>query len=373
LRHGRLLQALNRLPATLDGAITTLVAALVLMASSMFASIDDPVNNQPFTVWFDPGHIVTNPLTSLGYLAQFAVAGGLIFGFYWCCRYVLVRRVLRQHGWAAFGFASLVFWIVYSPLAASLVLLLPLNAPHWSLLPSENLNPFDPANFAFSGGAWAMLVPLILASERLLAERSMAIRQREQARAELHQLHQQINPHFLFNSLNTLYALCLRDRAASAEAIVKLSDLLRYVVYQGGRDWVGLDEEIAYLGNYLDLQLLRFGQRCQITCTWPDQAARHRIPPLLLILLVENAFKHGVEPQDGKSQLEIALKMDGSHLVFTCRNSPVRYDAAGEGGGVGLTNLRRRLELLFGANFELSSAADGETWLARLSLDLRPC
>lgn len=372
-RPGKLLLALGRLPVTLDGAIMTLVVVFVLTATSMFASIDDPVNNQPFREWFDPVHIAGNPLDSLGYLAQFAFAGGLFFGFYWCCRHLLVRRILRNHGWTAFMLASLAFWILYSPLAASLALLLPLNPSHWSLLPSENHNAFDPLNYTFSAAAWVTVIPLILVSERLLAERSAAIGRHERARAELHSLHQQINPHFLFNSLNTLYALCLRDRAASAEAIVKLSDLLRYVVYQGGRDWVGLEEEIAYLRNYIDLQILRFGQRCRIACRWPDDPARFRIPPLLLIMLVENAFKHGVEPLDGESTVEIALVIDGTRMHFSCRNGPLEPALTADGGGVGLDNLRRRLELLVNDDFSLLSAQDGNCWQATLTLDLRPC
>lgn len=372
-RPGRLLLALGRLPVTLDRAIMTLVAVFVLTATSMFASVDDPVDNQPFRVWFDPAHIAGNPFASLGYLAQFVFAGGLIFGFYWCCRHLLIRVVLRDHGWVAFLLASLAAWILYSPLAASLALLLPLNPSNWSLLPSQNHNPFDPLNYVFSAAVWATAIPLILASERLLAERSTAIGKHEQARAELHLLHQQINPHFLFNSLNMLYALCLRDRAASADAIVKLSDLLRYVVYQGGRDWVGLDEEITYLRNYLNLQTLRFGQRCRTACRWPDDPDRLRIPPLLLIMLVENAFKHGVEPMDGESTVDIALVLHGTRMDFTCRNGPLEPALAAGGEGVGLDNLRRRLELLIDDDFSLSSAQEGNFWQAALTLDLRPC
>lgn len=372
-RPARMLRALNRLPVTLDGAIIAFVVIFVLLAASMFASVDDPGNNQPFIVWFDPAHIAAHPLASLGYLAQFASVGGLILGFYWCCRQILIQRVLRDHGWVSFLLASLVFWILYSPLAASLALLLPLNPPDWSLLPSENHNPFDPLNYFFSAAAWAIGTPLILVSERQLAERSAAIGRHELARAELHMLHQQINPHFLFNSLNTLYALCLHDRVASAEAIVKLSDLLRYVVYQGGRDWVGLDEEVAYLRNYIDLQLLRFGQRCQVSCRWPADPSRFRIPPLLLVMLVENAFKHGVEPIEGKSTIDVALELTGAHMRFTCHNRPYDPVAGTNGGGVGLANLRRRLEIVFEGDFVLSSTADGHGWNAALNLDLRPC
>ena len=369
----RMLLALNRLPVTLDGSITVFVAIFVLFATSLFASIDDPVNNQPFTVWFDPFYIVAHPLASLAYLSQFAFIGVLILGFYWCCKHVLIRHVLRDHGWVSFLLVSLVFWILYSPVAASLVLLLPLNPAHWSLLPSENHNPFDPVNYFFTAAAWAIFTPLILVSERLLAERGAAIGRHELARAELHMLHQQINPHFLFNSLNTLYALCLKDRASSAEAIVKLSDLLRYVVYQGGREWVGLDEEIAYLTNYIDLQLLRFGQRCQIACRWPADPSRFCIPPLLLIMLVENAFKHGVEPVEGESAIDIELYLDDARMHFTCHNQPYDPIMDANGGGTGLANLRRRLEILFERDFNLSSGHDRDGWKAALSLDLRLC
>lgn len=372
-RSGRMLIATSRLPVTLDGAMTVFVAVFVLTATSMFASVDDPVNNQPFRDWFDAGHIAASPLTSLRYLAQFAVVGAMILGFYWCCRIVLVRRILRDNGWVAFLLASLVTWLLYSPFAASLVLLLPLNADHWTLLPSENHNPFDPLNYFVSAASWAVFIPLILISDRLQAESRAASERHEQARAELHRLHQQINPHFLFNSLNTLYALCLHDRAASAEAIIKLSDLLRYVVYQGGRDHVGLDEEIAYLRNYLDLQLLRFDRRCRISYRWPEDSTRFTIPPLLLIMLVENAFKHGVEPFDGESSISIILNLEGGRMHFTCRNEPADTPGPAATSGVGLTNLRRRLEILFGGNFQLSSAPDGQGWKAELSLDLRPC
>lgn len=368
-----ILSALRRLPVTLDAAITSLVAVFVLTATSMFASVDDPVNNQPFTTWFDPGYIVTHPLTSLSYFSQFIVMGALVIGFYWCCRHVLIRWVLRNRGWAEFLFASLAFWILYTPIASSLVLLLPLNGPDWSLLPSENHNPFDPLNYALCAAIWVALIPLILVSERLLAERAVAIGRHDQVRAELHMLHQQINPHFLFNALNTLYALALRDRETSAGAIVKLSDLLRYAVYQGDREQVGLDEEIAYLRNYIDLQLLRFGQRCRVTSRWPQDPDRYCIPPMLLIMLVENAFKHGVEPCDGESHVEIAMTLSDASMYFTCRNSLPAPGFATGGAGVGLANLRRRLELLIGNGFSLSSVSDGDSWQAELIMELRPC
>lgn len=185
-------------------------------------------------------------------------------------------------------------------------------------------------------------------------------------------MQQQINPHFLFNTLNTLYALCLKDRGESAAAVVKLSDLLRYVVYRGQNERVGLDEEISYLSNYLNLQQLRFGHRCTVQTVWPQPPDGLGLPPLLLIMLVENAFKHGVEPTDGPCTVHISAKVAGRRLQFECSNSVVD-EAQARAPGVGLANLRRRLELLYGQGYTLSVGPAQGQWCAKLELELEPC
>lgn len=367
------LSVLYRAPITLDGAVVFLLAAWALTASSLFTSTADAVNNQPLRIWFDAERIAQNPAEFATYLLQFTAIAALLFGFYWGCRYILIRKVLRQHGWVVFAQASLALWILYPPIACSLILLLPMNLSGWSLLPSENNNAFDPTNYVFAFILWATVNPIVLASERLLAERSDAVGRHEHVRAELYILQQQINPHFLFNSLNTVYALCLKDRASSADAIVKLSDLLRYAVYDGQKECAALDEEIVYLNNYIDLQLLRFGERCHVSCTWPDSAEQYKIPPLLLIMLVENAFKHGVEPFDQLAEVKIELSIIGSRMCFTCVNSLLLAPEQSRTQGLGLTNLRRRLELLFGTSFSLTSTGEDASWRASLELELIPC
>lgn len=371
--RGRIIALANRLPLTLDSVVIALLMVWTLAVTSLFGSTPDAVNNQPLGVWFDGARLLAHPFEFAAYLVQFAIAAALLFGFYWLCRHVLIRRVLRDHGWIAFALASLVLWIVYTPLAGSAVLLLPLNPPHWSLLPSEDHNPFDPENYGFTAITWTVIVPIVLAAERLVAERRDAQGRHERARAELHMLQQQINPHFLFNSLNTIYALTLKDSAASAGAVVKLSDLLRYAVYRGQDEWARLDDEIAYLASYIDLQLLRFGSRCRVECAWPEDAARWTIPPMLMIMLVENAFKHGVEPIDQAVDVTITLTLSGTQMHFTCTNGPLAGERSAQAAGLGLANLRRRLELLFEDRFVLSSAQDGDRWLARLDCELRPC
>lgn len=370
--EGSFIHNLRRLPVTLDGTVSALLGLWVVAVSLLFISTPDPVNNQPLRIWFDGARITGNPGLFLGYLLQFSLTAALLFAYYAACRYLLVRRILRDEGVAAFLLASFAFWVVATPAIGSLIILLPLNEPHWAILPSEVPDPFAAANYGFSLAIWAIACPIALVSERLLQEQRAAMSRHERVRAELVLLQQQINPHFLFNTLNTLYALCLRDSRESAQAVVKLSDLLRYSVYEGCEEWVALDGEIGHLNNYLDLQTLRFGKRCAVSAHWPGDTADFLIPPQMLILLVENAFKHGIEPSDRPSALDIALHIDGRRIRFICLNSPV-VGIGGDAAGVGLANLRRRLQLVCGDDFRLSSQASGDGWRAELELELRRC
>ena len=357
-----------RLPITLDGTIAALLGLWVLGAASLFASTPDAVRNQPLRVWVDWQRIAAEPGETLWYLAQFTVLAAVLFSWYWICRNVLVRRVLRQQGIVPFAFAVVAFVAVGTPVATSIGLLMPLNIPEWTLIPSANFNPFDRVNYRFTIWLTAILLPVVLTVERLLAEQAEASNRHERVRAELHLLQQQINPHFLFNTLNTLYALCLKDRAESAAAVVKLSDLLRYVVYRGQADCVTLEEEFDYLRNYLDLQQLRFGHRCTLRTKWPEAATGLELPPLLLIMLVENAFKHGVEPVEGACEVRVMASVEGRHLHFECVNTLPSGPPPGT-PGMGLANLRRRLELLFGQGFLLSTEQADGFWRARPELD----
>lgn len=361
-----------RLPITLDGTIATLLFLWVLGVTSLFASNEDAVRNQPLRMWMNWRRIAAEPGETIWYLVQFAVLAAILFGWYWICRYVLVRGVLRRQGMVPFAFAVAGFVALGTPLAASAGLLMPLNIPEWTIIPSENHNPFDPVNYRFTFWLTAIVLPLVLTVERLLAEQAEASNRHKRVRAELYMLQQQINPHFLFNTLNTLYALCLKDQAQSAAAVIKLSDLLRYTVYRGQADLSSLDEEIAYLKNYLDLQMLRFGHRCALHTEWPNGGTNLRMPPLLLIMLVENAFKHGVEPVEGACEVRIAMTIEGQRLRFDCVNT-LPEGLVIRGPGLGLANFRRRLELLLGENFTLAIDDSEGLWRARLEMDLEPC
>lgn len=363
--------ALRRMPLTLDGTLIAILALWVLAMTSLFGSTEDAVDNQPLTVFFDAGQLISNPFQTIGYFLQFGAIAALLFSLLWLCRYWLVRRILAQHGWPGFFFAAGLLWILAVPVIGSLVLLLPINSGEWTLLPSEDHNSFAGINYTIGFAISAIYTLFVLASERLLAERTDAMSRHAQARAEFEMLREQINPHFLFNTLNTLYALCLSDQRTSAQAVVKLSDLLRYSIYDAREPWVPLSGEVQQMRNYLDLQMLRFGNRCEVQAQWPQGGKELLIPPQAMIVLLENAFKHGVEALEGECEVRISLSLTGRRMRFVCENNHPGSEPSGE--GIGLANLRRRLELLLGNSFTLESKRQDEAWFAQLELELKPC
>lgn len=169
---------------------------------------------------------------------------------------------------------------------------------------------------------------------------------------ELNFLKTQIHPHFFFNTLNNLYSLTLKKSDLAPEVVLKLSALMSYMLYESNAAKVSLAREITYLQNYLDLEKLRFGQRLTVLFEMEGQMEEVYIPPMILILFVENCFKHGVRNNVNHVQIDISLRMEGEFLVFQVKN-PVGNHGASGNEGIGLKNAKRRLDLLYGKNYQL--------------------
>lgn len=189
----------------------------------------------------------------------------------------------------------------------------------------------------------------------------------EKARTELMILKSQVNPHFFFNMLNNLYGLVAKDSKKAQELILKLSDLMRYSIYEGEKDMVSLKEELTYLKNYMELHKMRYHKNIDIQFqTEADETMS--ITPLLYIILVENAFKHGVENLRENAYIKINLTSLGNKLNFTIRNN---YDSSINPeniDGIGLKNLRRRLELIYPDHHEFSIERTSNQFTVRLNL-----
>ena len=188
--------------------------------------------------------------------------------------------------------------------------------------------------------------------------------------AEKKFLKSQINPHFLFNTLNNLYSLASQRSEKTADAIQQLSEILRYTIYDSESKWVTLQKELEYIRHYIKLQSLKddgFAER--ITLETKSANERLQIPPMLLLPFIENAFKHGDLATSEDSFLHISISSIQNSLRFVCENTiTAASQAKDKTGGIGLKNVRRRLELIYGTNFSLDIRQSSDTFLINLEL-----
>ena len=172
-------------------------------------------------------------------------------------------------------------------------------------------------------------------------------RKQKEVEAELAWLKNQINPHFLFNTLNNISSLAQIDGDETQEAIMQLSDLLRYVMYETNKPKVPISGEVEFMKNYIELMKLRCNEMTTVTSQFSVFSSQLEVAPLLFISLIENAFKHGMN-SNAPATIDISLTQEGDNLVFNCDNTnnpkPTKDRS---GSGIGLDNTRRRLDLLY--------------------------
>lgn len=189
---------------------------------------------------------------------------------------------------------------------------------------------------------------------------------------QLSLLHAQLNPHFFFNMLNNIYGVSLTKPERTPDLLLKLSKLMRYQLENGSKQMVGLSEEINFIDNYIVLEKERIGKRCQITVKFPQPSsipANYSIAPLILITLVENAFKHSLTI-NSTWFVCIEMQLSGSTLQLHIRNSLPDASLRSESIGMGLKNIRQRLELLYQGRYSFDSGISGSEYITELRLEL---
>lgn len=188
------------------------------------------------------------------------------------------------------------------------------------------------------------------------------------AQAELQQLKTQLNPHFLFNSLNNIYALIAFDADKAQISLHSLCDMLRYQLYEANRETIPLDKEIDFVRSYCDLMRLRLPAHVALSVDMPTNTTGINLAPLLFVSIVENAFKHGVS-QSAKSYISIKIVVENDHLICLVKNSYYpKTDRDRSGSGIGLENLRRRLELLYPETHSFRAEKTGDEFVAQLTI-----
>ncbi len=194
----------------------------------------------------------------------------------------------------------------------------------------------------------------------------------EQSRseAELQNLKSQLNPHFLFNTLNNIYSLIAISPERAQEAVHDLSRLLRYVLYESSEAYVTVGKDLDFVRNYVELMRIRMPEHAQLTTKIETTAPQALIAPLLFITLIENAFKHGVS-NNKASFICIELDADSKHITCNIRNSYFPKDNHDKSGsGIGLANLERRLKLLYSGKYIFSNKQEGDSYYSHLEIDL---
>ncbi|MEP4534447.1 MAG: histidine kinase [Cyclobacteriaceae bacterium] len=190
---------------------------------------------------------------------------------------------------------------------------------------------------------------------------------KDKLEAELMLLKNQINPHFFFNTLNNLYSLIKKDTDAAQDYVLKLSDLMRFTIYDSGKESVKLKDEVSYLINFIDLQTARYHKDIDVNFEKTIKNSDTSVAPLLFIILLENAFKHGVERATENAFVHIKLIEDESKVSFAVKNN---YDAdeSLENKGIGLKNLKDRLNLLYPNTHKLHNSIEENIYSATLEI-----
>lgn len=300
---------------------------------------------------FTPNHMMFSYL-----IMYFLLPRYLLKGKYWAFLVGLIGAIVLTQTVAYFSTSLLIAWV-----------------RDWLHLPQPSRNFYYALMAGLRGG---MTVGGFAATIKLMKywyQKQQDNQQLTQQNLtnELHLLKSQLHPHFLFNTLNNLYALTLRNSTQSPELVLKLSELLSYMLYGCNAPKVALAQELAMLQNYIALERMRYGDRLDVSVTISGDWEGKLIAPLLLLPFVENAFKHGTSEQLDQAWISLDLTVRDQALKFKLingRNPDALVRANGE--GIGLQNVRKRLTLLYPGQYDLTLVSEEESFQVTLMLTL---
>jgi len=220
--------------------------------------------------------------------------------------------------------------------------------------------------------AFVFMCLKVLKDQLDIQKRALTL-EKEKTETELKLLKTQLNPHFLFNTLNNIYSLSFTSSSVTSESIARLADILDHILYRCEAQYVPLSAEIALIKNYIELEKLRYDQR--LTISFDTSINRDIfIAPLILLSLVENAFKHGASDDAGAPAIAIDLRVHEQSFIFNISNTVAKQDNKMEplsGGRIGLNNLRKRLDLIYGKAYILDVVRQSKSFEVNLTIDIK--
>ena len=283
--------------------------------------------------------------------------------------YVLIPFFLYKKRYGLFVFLFLLMILVSSAAKMYIVGQLTHDVTLFSLSGDLKGRLYDnviPHFFLVIAGASFKLV-----FDQINLQKRIAELGKEKAEAELNFLKSQINPHFLFNSLNSVYFLIDKNNPDARQALHKFSDMLRYQLYEVNGEKISIEKEISYLQDYVHLQQLRKDENYKVQFNCSPEVKNFSIEPLLLIPFVENAFKHISHKTDGSNFVKLELARSNGYFEFAVENSREKgIYTTEQHGGIGMNNVKRRLELLYPNTHELDVNDDLTTFRINLKLKI---
>ncbi len=284
--------------------------------------------------------------------------------------FVLPRYILKGKYWL--GFFSVLFLIIFTAMLSPVILM-------YAIVPFREMLGFEShlrsPLYAFMGGLRGALtvsgffVAIKLVKHWYLKKIENERLEKEKLRAELELLKGQLNPHFMFNTLNSIYSMALRNSPQTAEAIHKLSDLMRYMITECNTPAISLEKEIRVIQTYIELEKSRLGDRLDHTLSIQGRLDDRQIAPLLLLPFVENSFKHGAYLMEDQAWVSLNIDLKDDLFTFKLINGK-NSQAKPPSSGIGLANVRKRLSLLYPESHDLRITEDKETFVVTLTLML---
>ena len=289
----------------------------------------------------------------------------------------LIPRYLLKRKWLIYvaltlllckicvNISMIIYWYICIPLRTG-----NLPAPKWEML--YTITPIQVGIFFAMLTISSLAVSIeFLKKWYIENDRNQKI-EKEKMVMELEMLKAQVHPHFLFNTLNNLYSLTLTHSDSAPVVVTHLSGLLRYMLYECNEKEVPLNNEIAALKKYTELEKLRYGNRLDISFSCTGQTSHLVIAPLLLIPFVENSFKHGVSEQLDQCWINLHLHAEHDVFTFNLSNSCSNEQKCASTGGIGLNNIKKRLDLIYAGQYDLNISEQEEMYVVKLTMQLSP-
>lgn len=331
-------------------------------------------------------------LTGQGGVKMQAV-GGLVYVGLGAFGGLLYRYLFYALGWDRYSIArvtavSLVFVILHGALVGSLIVcyvfVLRSVAPDWMVpLPPQMPHKYflflvfvsNAINITVFQSMWSAIYIAVATWRRSLRREVESLKLENALKeAQLNILSSQLNPHFLFNALNNIRFMMRKDAHQAETMLTHLSDLLRYALESSREEKVSLQRELETVSHYISLAQIQFNNRLNFSQEVYTDVHHLLVPPMMLQMLVENAVKHGTEQLKEGGELQLVITRQKQNLRIQVRNDFARAKSkplrTNDGFGIGLNNIERRLQLLYGEQASLKSRAEGDTWIATLNL---PC